>query len=464
MKLLNNIPTFVLTILLSIAVRVSYSNTPARNKAQKNILIFIADDLAWNEIGCYGGTNVKTPNIDKLAKEGILFNNMYSSTSMCCPTRASIYTGLYPMHHGVVRNHEPSKENIKSVAHYLGEMGYRVGLTGKEHFSPRNVYPFEIIEGFEPNCVASTADYNTEGIEEFIKRDNNQPFCLFVCSTNPHVPWTVGDASKINPEKLNLPPVLFDNKKTRSAFSRYLAEIEVLDQQFGDVISVLEENGNYDNTVITFCGEQGPQLPGGKWTCWDYGQKSAFIIKLPEMKNQEKKTNALVQYEDLLPTMINYIGGTIPENIDGKSFLSVLENKSETHRKWVFGIHNNVPEGNPYPVRTIRNEKYKLILNLSPELVYYEKHLMGLDKENYWLSWVSDAKTDAAASSLVIRYLIRPEIEFYNLVDDPWELHNLAEPPNEIPEIAANMKTLLLDWMKEQGDPGRTIDVESSKQ
>ncbi len=425
-------------------------------ESPRNILIFIADDLARNELGCYGGQNVKTPNIDRFAREGVKFNRMFSSTTMCCPTRASIYTGLFPVKHGVYKNHGETKPEVKSVVHYFRDMGYRVGLTGKTHFKPLSVYPFEIIGGFEVNCVSKTANYSTDSIVEFMNRDKAEPFCLFVCSTNPHAPWTVGDPSQFDQDKLVLPPHFVDNKETRLAFAKYLAEIDMLDRQFGDVMKALKNAGKENTTLVMFSGEQGPQFPGGKWTSWDYGQKSGFLVRTPEGFGRGTTSEALIQYEDVLPTIISYAGGKIPGGLDGLSFLPVLQGLKNEHREWAYGVHNNFPEGTPYPIRSIRDDHYKLIVNLTPRASYFEKHLMV---SVYWKSWVRDAKTNKAAKYWVDRYVTRPETELYDTTVDPWELNNLAADVKMKPVIE-KMKTKLLKWMDQQGDEGKALDVE----
>ncbi|MGQ8335475.1 sulfatase family protein [Sunxiuqinia sp. A32] len=434
-------------------------NTVSEEKTNKNILVFIADDLARNELGCYGGQNVKTPNIDRFAKEGVRFNQMYASEAMCAPTRASIYTGLYPVKHGVYKNHAATKTDVISIVQYIGNLGYRVGLTGKTHFKPELVYPFEIIDGFEKRSVSKTANYKTDGIVEFMNRREDQPFCLIVCSTLPHAPWTAGDPSVFDAEKLKLPPHFVDNKETRQAFIKYLAEIAYLDKQFGDVLSALKSTSDESNTIVMFCGEQGPQFPGGKWTSWDYGQKSAFIVRTPKGAMNGKVSDALLQYEDVLPTLISYVGGKVSKEMDGESFLPVLNGEKTNHREWAYGIHNNFPEGTPYPIRSIRNNQYKLIVNLSPELKYFEKHLMNPNKESYWDSWVRDAETSVEAKHWVDRYISRPAIEFYDIENDPWELNNLASEENLQP-IIRKMEKELYNWMKKQGDPGKELDVE----
>lgn len=452
-----------LKLLISSVVCVSpfvgKTEVPEMKKPHRNIVVFIADDLARNELSCYGGENVTTPNIDHFASEGVRFNRMFSSTTMCCPIRASIYTGLYPVSHGVYKNHAATTVGIKSVVHYFTDAGYRVGLTGKTHIRPKSVYPFEIINGFEPNCVSKTANYTTDGIIEFMKRNEEQPFCLFVCSTLPHAPWTVGDASNFDAAKVKLPPHFVDNAETREAFTRYLAEISELDRQFGDVLKAIESTGRKDETLVIFSGEQGPQFPGGKWTSWDYGQKSAFLVRSPEAFLRGQTSEAMLQYEDVLPTLLEYTGTTIDEKLDGKSFLPVLNGTSASHREWAYGIHNNFPEGTPYPIRSIRDNRYKLIVNLMPDATYYEKHLMSLGKGNYWNAWVSDAKTNDTAKHWVDRYLTRPAIELYDTENDPWELNNLASDKKMKARIS-KMEKELHAWMKQQNDPGASLDKE----
>ncbi|MFV0592236.1 MAG: sulfatase [Draconibacterium sp.] len=452
-----------IAVLFSVAATLSVVAAPKENTAKhRNILIFVADDLARNELGCYGGENVKTPHIDRFAKEGLMFNRMYSSSTMCSPTRASLYTGLFPVRNGVYKNHGNTKPDVKSIVYYFEKLGYRVGISGKTDVRPKTVYNFEIVDGFETSCVRITADYTLDGISEFMSRSTEQPFCLVVCSTHPHGPWSVGDPSQFDPDKLKLPPHFVDNAETRDAMCHYLAEVAVLDQQFQDVLETLKKAGKEKETLVMFSGEQGPQFPGGKWTSWDYGQKSVFIIQSPERYLKGKTTEAMVQYEDVLPTLIDYVGGKVPEELDGESFLQVLENQKSTHREWVYGVHNNVPEGTPYPIRSIRDSRYKLIVNLTPEASYFEKHLMSPTKENYWDAWVRDAQVNKTAKYWVDRYLTRPAIEFYDTKNDPWELTNLAND-EEMKPIIERMKKELFRWMKEQGDSGKSMDVAKKK-
>lgn len=434
----------------------------AQQAAEKpNILVILGDDMAVTELSCYGGQNLKTSNIDKLAEEGLRMTNNFASCAMSVPIRASLYTGLYPARHGSYQNHKASYNSVKSVSHYLLALGYRVGRTGKDHpVNQPKVYGFEKIPGFTVSCVASHPDPATaDGITEFMQRNDEEPFCLFVCSINSHKPWDAGDASEFDPAKVVLPPNCVDNAKTRSEFCDYLAEIRLLDNEVGMVMNALKASGKDENTLVIFLSEQGPQLPFAKWTCYRYGQASALIARYPGKIAAGQTCDALVQYEDILPTLIEFAGGEPIPTLDGVSQLDVLYGQSDGVREWVYGIHNNIPEGPSYPIRSIQDKRYKLIVNLQPEAEYYEKHMM-VNGNNIWTSWLTSAKTDEKAKWLTEKFVKRPAVEFYDLQEDPWELNNLADEP-QYAERIATMREELNQWMVRQGDRGVLMDTEN---
>lgn len=449
-------------VFLPIAVLLSNCAALAAEPAKPNIVFILADDLAMCELGCYGGQNVKTPNIDRLASHGMRFTQAFASEAMCVPIRSSLYTGLFPARHGACRNHAAVKPETRSVPHYLEPLGYRVGLTGKVHVQPKASFPFTSVPGFEPNCTAVTADYDVAGIRDFMTHDRKQPFCLFVCSTLPHAPWTVGDPSHFPPDKLKLPPIWIDTADTRVAFSKYCAEIEALDRQVGDVLKTIEQAGLAETTLVFFGGEQGCQFPGAKWTLFAPGVSSAMITRWPGKIKPGTVSNAIVEYEDVLPTLIEAVGGNPPPSLDGRSFLPVLLGAKTSHRDFAFGIHNNVPEGRPYPIRSIRSPTHKLILNLMPEAEYHEKHMMDIDRENYWKSWVDAAQNDPKSAAAMNRFRKRPPVELYDVTADPWELNNLADRP-ELAGVRRELENRLHAWMKEQNDPGAALDQPQEK-
>ncbi len=424
-----------------------------------NILIVLADDATYNDLPLYGGTNVKTPRIDRFASEGKVFNKAYLAMSMCQPCRTELYTGLYPMRSGTCWNHCRTLPDTKSVCHYLGETGYRVGLAGKSHVVPQRCFPFDRVDGFEDNCVAATADYHCDGIRNYMERDKNQPFCLVIGLVVPHVLWTVGDSSRFDLKSLKLPSNFVDTPETRKDFASYLAEIEVLDQKVGDILDTLEATGQADNTLVIFSTEQGSQFPGCKWTNYDTGVRTGLVVRWPGKVAAGTRTDALVQYADVLPTLVEAGGGRVPAGqFDGSSFLSVLVDEKQSHRQYVYAMHNNVPEGSRYPIRAVRDGRYSYIRNLLPDEIHIQKYIMGVPHTHYWMSWMKAAGERDRAYQLVSRYMKRPAEELYDLQQDPYELNNLAADP-KYADIKNRLSKELDRWMTEQKDPGAALDT-----
>lgn len=429
-----------------------------------NVLIIMADDCTHNDLPIYGGRNAKTPHIDRLAKDGLVFNRAYVCEAMCQPCRSELFTGKFPLRNGAAWNHSASKPEITCIAQHLGRLGYRVGLAGKVHVQPAQVFAFESVGGFDPNCVRKpTEPHSTEAIQDFMSRDPNEPFCLVVALVEPHVPWVMGDPAQYPPGKLKLPPNLADTSVTREAFSRYLAEISYMDSQVGEILDVLESIGRAKNTLVLFTSEQGAQFPGCKWTNWDTGLHTALVARWPGRVPAGKRTDAIVQYADVAPTLIDLAGGDPKAHgYDGESFLKLLSNPEQPHRPYAYGIHNNVPEGPPYPIRSITDGEYRYIRNLIPDDIYIEKHLMGLRGRGtlnnpYWGTWMFDTN-NRRTERLVKRYMKRPAEELYHTASDPYEMKNLADDP-KYAEIKQELRRELDRWMKTQGDPGIPLDT-----
>ena len=227
--------------------------------AQKrpNMVVILADDCSWYDIGCYGAVNNRTPHIDSLARAGMRFTNAWNSVSTSVPTRHCLYTGMYPIRNGGHYNLSAIREGVETMPVRLARLGYRVGLAGKWHIHPKEAFPFERVPGFAVNCLTKDPSHTMKGVEEFISRDREEPFCLVVASVNPHVPWTGGDPSKFDLGKLVLPPHFVDTPQTRKSYAAYLAEIDLLDREVGDVVRVLRERELLDDTLVIFLSEQG---------------------------------------------------------------------------------------------------------------------------------------------------------------------------------------------------------------
>jgi len=412
-----------------------------------NIMLVIADDQTYLDSGCYGNKEVKTPNIDRLAREGMRFERCFTATAMCAPTRQQLYTGIFPVRNGAYPNHSRVKDGTKSIVHHLKVLGYRVGLVGKSHFGPRESFPFERV--------------SADGIAKFIARDSRQPYCLFYASHNPHLPWKSGDADAYDAKKLTIPPYMVDTPETRRAMCRYYAEITSLDVEIGKCMKFVDDSPAKDNTIFIYTSEQGMQAPYAKWTCYELGLRTALVIRWPKRVKAASVAKAMVQYVDVTPTLVDAAGGKIPEGLDGRSFLQVLRGKTDKHNELVYGVHTTAhiisatPGG--YPVRSIRDEKYKYIRNLRHTATFRNTMIVS-DKENFWKSWVRKAKTDDFAAKRVNGYLNRPAEEFYDIVNDPHELNNLSSDKKYRPIMDAMGKKLQA-WMDQQGDKGLETEL-----
>lgn len=440
-------------ISLSLIGGLAAAEAAAQVPSKPNLVLIIADDCSYYDLGCYGAVNNRTPNIDALARQGIKFDNAYNSVSMSTPTRHCLYTGMYPMHHGGYANHSRVRDGVRSMPTYLKELGYRVGLTGKRHVNPQKAFPFEHVPGFPEGCTGLKTTHSMKGVREFVTRDPSQPFCLVVASINPHAPWTGGDPSVFDPDKLRLPPQFVDTKVTREFYARYLAEIGLLDKEVGDVVSLLDSEGLRDNTLVVFVSEQGTQFAGAKWTNWSAGVKAGMIASWPGVIEEGTSTSAIVQYEDILPTFIELAGGERPEAVDGRSLTAVMRGETDSHREYAYHVHNNVPEGPPYPIRSISDGHYRLIWNLTPEARYEEKHIV---KNDWYVSW-TEAGTEQARA-LLNRFHHRPEFELYDIRRDPFEMNNLAGK-RRYARKQRELLEALTRWMESQCDPGAKADA-----
>ena len=417
-----------------------------------NFVFIIADDCTFRDIGCYGG-QAYTPNINKLASEGMLFTQCFQSAPMCSPTRHNIYTGLYPVKSGAYPNHTFAKEGTKSVVHYLKPLGYRVALSGKKHINPKEIFPFEY----------SGKDNNPDftAIDKFIGecKESETPFCLFACSNEPHSPWNKGDASRYDAAKLKLPPYFVDTKVTRENMTRYLAEITYYDGQVGQALALLDKYNLTNNTLVIVVSEQGSSFPFGKWTCYDTGLQSAFIARWPGKIKPGTVNDALIEYVDILPTYIEAAGRTPPSILDGKSLLPVLLGKTNEHKEYVFGemTTRGIINGSEYfGIRSIRSRKFKYVWNFTPEI----KFKNACTNSNIFKSWQDKAATDPDAADKVRRYEHRPAEELYDITKDQYEWHNLADDP-KYAKVKAELRNRLLKWMQAMGDKGQQTELEA---
>lgn len=453
---------FLALSLLAIVNAFFASRVIADEPQRPNFLFVIADDCTHLDLGCYGG-QAKTPNIDRLAEQGLRFTRCFQTTAMCSPTRHTIYTGLYPVKSGAWTNHTFVYPDVRSIAHDLQPLGYRVALSGKTHINPPSAFPFEYSAiGKKKQKQESVIDF--AAVERLLS-DSQQagtPFALFACSNEPHGPYTKGKEYRQQYDLANvkLRPNFVDTQATRIEYRNYLAEITFFDAEVGQLLELLEKHDHTDNTLVIVVSEQGSAFPGGKWTCYDKGLQSAMIARMPGKIAAGTTTDAMVEYVDLLPTFIEMAGGQLRRELDGRSFQRVLTAETDQHKSVVYGVQTSrgIFNGPPhFAIRSIRNDRFKLVLNLSHDQTF-QNYVV---KHPFFLEWKQKADAgDVHAAARVKAHGTRPEIEFYDLQSDPLEMHNLADA-SEHQDTIQRLRDQLLAWMKSQGDRGLETELEA---
>lgn len=430
-----------------------------QSATRPNIVIFIGDDLGVDDIGPYGNRVVRTPNLDKLSDESLLFTRAFAGSPTCGPSRSTLFTGLLPFRHGAHGNHSAVRESSRSLVQYLQPLGYRVVIAGKLHVGPEEVFAFDRIsrtnvpeQGFEER-PGLHYDLDMGPVDSWLsEQQNDQPFLLIVADHSPHVVWP--EKSGYNPEEIDIPAVHIDTEKTRKARGRYYEDITKMDGNLGKLLSSLDKHGLADNTMMIFTADQGPQWPFAKWSLYDDGIRVPLMIRWPGQVEAGSRTGALISQADLLPTFVEIAGGKAPAAVDGQSFLGVITGKTDTHREMVFATHTGDRLMNRSPARMLRTARYKYIFNLAPESVYHT-HMDKTRDHNggreYWSSWVEKAETDKKAAAVLQRYHHHPEEELYDVEADPDEMNNLAGDP-KYKKMMEEFRKEMAAWRKRQGD------------
>lgn len=436
--------------------------TSVRADERPNLVFIIADDCTYLDMEVYGG-QAKTPNLNRLATQGMQFSRCFQAAPMCSPTRHNIYTGIYPVKSGAWPNHTRVYPGTKSIAHFLKDAGYRVALSGKTHIGPPASFPFEYSKEFrtaEPDAAKPYPD-----IEKLLAESKSAetPFCLFACSNEPHTPYDRGDPSVYPPKALALPPTFVDTEETRFQFSKYLAEITFFDAQCGVLLDLLDQHGLADNTLVMVVSEQGSGFPFAKWTCYELGLTSGMIVRWPGQVEPGSKSAALVEYCDVAPTFLEAAGLVAPDTMDGRSFLPVLLGRQQEHKQYTFGIQTTRGIGSGseyYGVRSCGTKTHRYIRNVNADDTF--KNVVtrpGGDKADFWMSWVAKAEAgDSHAQAMTRKYQHRPPEELYDVSSDPHCLVNLIDDPSHA-ELKATLSHELDRWMESQGDQGAATEA-----
>lgn len=466
----------------------------ARAAAPRNVILFIADDMG-QDAGCYGNPDVKTPALDQLAREGTRFRNAFCTSASCSASRSVLMTGLQNhatghYGHAHAEHHFSTYRSVRSLPAILAENGYRTGRIGKYHLAPEAVYPFG-------TAIPSNA-WNPVGMAEDARAfiaDKSTPFFLYFCPLTPHrsggelaghplKPNAFGNHQRY-PEindvtyveaALKVPDHLPDLPETRAELAQYYQAISRTDQGLARLVAILKETGQYENTLIIFGADNGMPWPGAKTTLYEPGLKLPLVVRSPEQRQRGVTTDAMVSWVDVTPTILDFAGvkevlappfragdpesvpavpvaanakkaakkkagpALVPYAFHGRSFLPTLEGGSLPGWDEVFASHQFHEITMYYPMRAIRTDRYKLILNLAHQLPYpFASDLYGS------ATWQATLRGERShyGRRRIADYTFRPRYELYDLQSDPGELHNLVESATHaavFKDLAARLK------------------------
>jgi arylsulfatase A-like enzyme len=413
-----------------------------------NFVFIIADDVGWNDIGCYGNEVVKTPNMDRLAREGLRFTNAFLTASSCSPSRCSIISGRYPHSDGAAELHTPLPESQVPFPLLLKQNNYYTGQAGKWHMGPAAHQAFD---RYTDNNGYDNGDGGEKNWLRFLKeRPKDKPFFFWLASYDAHRPWGA-DTFQIthDPAGIKVPLFFADTPETRRDMASYYNEIGRFDYYIGKVRDELRREGVLDNTLIIVMADNGRPFPRCKTRVYDSGMKTPFLVFWPKgLKNKGAITESLISAIDVAPTILELAGITPPADYQGKSFVPVLENPAAEIRSAVFSEHN----WHDYEAyeRMMRTKDYLYVWNARPNLTNCGPADSKTSPTQHSLNRLRDEGklTPAQADVFMVP---RPAEELFDVKNDPRQLLNLASVP-EYQEQLKEMRTLLKNWQYNTGD------------
>jgi arylsulfatase A-like enzyme len=353
-----------LTGLVCVSGAATQGTKEATKVAKPNILLLVGDDIGWGDIGCYGSTQIPTPNLDRLAKEGMRFSSGYATAALCSPSRAALLTGRYQQRNSLENNRTAeSKEsgldlNLKTIADVLGGAGYATGLIGKWHlgvglnkeYTPlrRGFQEFFGFYGYETSYTPATLIRGEETVREtrrstvaiaeeacsFIDRHGGQPFFLEVAFGAAHTPLEGARKDIVAAKFSNITDLNFTNSPANDIRRRnFCALVSELDDEIGRIMGKLKEKGLDEKTLVIYTsdnggwiglgGNNGP-LRGGKWGIYEGGQRVPFIWRWPGTLPAGKVYAEPVSSLDFMPTFAAIAGAKPPKDLDGLNVLPYL--------------------------------------------------------------------------------------------------------------------------------------------
>lgn len=426
-----------------------------------NVLLITADDLGYEVLPFLGGTPKDiTPNLSRLATEGMSFHNAHVNIAICAPSRSIIATGRYGFNSGCFGFNKLPKD-IPTVFGTFQKNGYLTGILGKvSHSTPDLKFTWDFAHDYgELNAGRSPQKYH-DYTEEFLARckKENKPFYFMVNSHDPHRPFHNPKTAKANwgtpsklysPKDVVVPSYLTDLPEVREELSHYYNSVRRLDDTVGRVLDALEKSGFAENTLVMFITDNGSAFPFAKANTYLASTKTPFLVRWPGViKPNSVDKNHFVANVDFFATFMEATGLPQPKGLDGRSLVPLFKGEKQDKRDYVFTQIDYTIGGPAKPMRCIQDNKFGYIFNaFSDGKFAYKNNNEGLT----FKAMQAKGKTDPAVQARVDMFRHRVVEEFYDLQADPGCTKNLINSPGHA-ELVAAYQQRLRAWMVETGD------------
>lgn len=317
-----------------------------QTNTKPDVVMYIADDGASSEINCYGNVDAKTPHIDNFAIQGARLTNAYQGVSTSSASRYCLFTGLYPQ-----SCKSDAKDGTLSIVHQLHPLGYKVALVGSSNIGTHKIFPWDL-----QIPLTKKGEIPFEAISQFINdcAKSTTPYCLIVAGNQQK---HKGDKSQWKQSQIKLPSKYQDTKKNRRNYIKKLARTNYMDQEFGKILQILDKHGNPQKTCTMYLSEPECDIQQDELRNYDASKKSACIVRWPKHVSPNTTHDAIVEYVDVLPTILDIIGIRSILPVDGKSFKNVLLGKTQKHRDRVPSTKTEIGTNCKHQQSSISNKK-----------------------------------------------------------------------------------------------------------
>ncbi|XP_064478873.1 N-sulphoglucosamine sulphohydrolase-like [Ornithodoros turicata] len=477
---------FVLALLMWPGVR------GARGATRKNVLLILADDGGF-ETQVYNNSICQTPNLLELSRRALVFDKAYTVVSSCSPSRASLLSGLPPHQNGMYGLHQgvhgfQSFAEVQALPQVLSEHGVRTGIIGKKHVGPESVYPFDFAHTEENSSILQVGRNITrikKLVRKFLRSNDSRPFFLYVAFHDPHrcghthpqygqfcekfgngepgmgsIPdW---EPQLYDPSDVIVPDFVPDTPAARQDIAAQYTTVGRMDQGIGLVLRELSRAGFQDNTLVIYSSDNGIPFPNGRTNLYEPGIREPFIIADPTRPHSfNKRSHAMVSLLDIMPTVLDWFGIPLPTyeifrkgvTFTGASLLPLLDvGTAVLPRDTIYGSHSLHEITMYYPMRSARNDRFKLIHNLNFLMPF------PIDQDFYLSPTFQDTlnRTQAGVpthwTKNLTSYYYRSNWELFDLREDPGELRNLAENVSYV-DVFGELKHGLSKWQDLTRDP-----------